>query len=138
MQPRPTLRKRRPNRLAPVEASNAPDSTISEGGAEILGKGISSGPSFSAAQIGPTIGQVWAEFFTSYGALGGAVDVDAALGRDRTNAVDPLMHHGRRRAYYARQLGLASEYFSCFLNMGIRHSENIVKQRSPHVKPCLL
>ena len=99
---------------------------------------ISSRLSFSAAQVSPTIGEIGAEFFAGDGTLGGAVDVDAALGRDRANAVDPLMHHGRRCADYARQLGLASEYFRCFLNMGICHNENIVKQRSPLVKPCLL
>ena len=114
-----------------ISTTNGGELTLSA--AETLGKAISSGFSFCSAQVSPTIVEIGAEVFTGDSTLGGAVDVDTAFDRDRANAVDPLMHHGRRCANFSRQLGIASEYFRRLLNMWICHSET---QRKATLTTC--
>lgn len=119
-------KKERPDLRKQAEACNTPqetDGATSEGGSEIQWAVMSGRLVFCAAQIRPSIGQVWAKLLTGDFAFGSALNVNASLRRDWTDAVDPLMDHGRRRANLSRQPSLATQNRRGFLNDFIDHAE---------------
>lgn len=136
--------KKRPDLRKQAEANDTMQETdivISEGGAEIRVAVMSGRLVFCAAQIRPAIGQVWAKLFAGDCAFGSALDVNTSLGRDWTNAIDPLMDHCRRRANLARQPGLATQNRRGFLNDFIDHAATVAQllfKSKPRFRYCYI
>lgn len=64
-----------------------------------------------AAQICPALGEVWAKFFAGDSAIGGAFDVNTALGRNRANAVCPMVYEHSDKTHLPCERGLSAVLF---------------------------
>lgn len=75
-----------------------------------------------AAQVSPI--DIRAQVFAADGAASGALDVDAALGRDWSFCENPLVDRWSRHAERCRQRRLATDSTTGFLDWFLVHANN--------------